>query len=147
MKKNERLYEAIEEALSDGNRLKFSELRSAINEKLSETEYDAKQLRNVLYRQVKIGLLGRDEDGGYFWLNNQSEEPEMNAENGQKCEQNNTIKKTVLNDYASKMLKICKEWDEKFRNPFDNFSDNELLGAKRAYEFNKQIMKMLKKEL
>lgn len=141
MKKNEKLYMAVEDILSNGRKLKFNEINKEIKDVLDEEEYDEKKLRNVLYRQVKVGRIKRNEEGRYYLNNLDINGCEKNS--SEQIQQGNP----VLTQYILDLLKLCKDKDKKFGRPFDNFSDGELLNVGEAYRFNKEIMDQLKKKL
>lgn len=141
MKRNEELYNAIRIVLSDKNKLKFGELNTLISTVLCAEKYSEKQLRNVLYRQVKNGTMNRDKEGKYSM--NYSI---INQGDGKDSVIDVTImrKATILDTYKEDILKICKETEKKLKNPFETFSNDEIVDAKKTYELNKKIMNELK---
>lgn len=135
MKKNNKLYDAIGEALNRKT-CRFNEVENTVKKRMGES-YNERQLRNVLYRQVKIGCLGKNNNGEYYM-----------TEIGYEEFGNNDFKRddreSIFTNYIERIKMICLEEEKKLSNPFERFSEKEILDAKRVYELNKRILKLLK---
>ena len=54
-------------------------------------------------------------------------------------------KVNMIEEYKDRMLCVCLEEEKRLKNPFERFSESEIVEAKRVYELNKKIIAILKK--
>lgn len=141
MKRNDKLYEAIEAAISEKKKCKFAEIEKIVKRVLGEEVYDERQLRNVLYRLVKLGELNKTNEGEYC-KNDRVKKADVKKE---KAKKEDTEEVKILNNYIEKIRSICIEEEKKLYNPFDKFSEKEIVEAKKVYELNKKILILLKR--
>lgn len=141
MKRNKKLHMTIDNALANDARLKFGELLEIVSREVKEEFTGERQLSNLLYSEVRKGRIIKDEEGKYY-LNREYYGWNRNVKGGFVIKEH----KNPLDTYILKILSVCKIEEEKFKNPFDNFEDEEILFAKRAYEINKKIMHILELE-
>lgn len=142
MKKNEMLYMIIDETLTKKSCV-FAEIKREVIQKLGEDVYNERQLRNVLCRLVRLEKISKNHKGEYCMASRLIKDCNENSSDEFDFSEQKKVK--MLEEYKDRMLCVCLEEEKRLKNPFERFSESEIVEAKRVYELNKKIIAMLKK--